>query len=292
MASTPFARTPKSLELPAKTSPLVLIRPRNAASGAADIRSTFSSFLATYSQQVVLQRINLNIHCTHCWSEVSGEGDPLCIWCLGRGYESVFEIHRSRRMSSLNEHRQQLTVQSSPGTELVDEVFWFFDWDVNPQEEDMVYEVSWLDAAQTVVDKLLMPYQVTYSVPFRGVDARVEFWRASGLGRPIDRSIVGRNLQAALARELKQDLQQAIIGPAPTQSAPTSPPASITEEFVYTQMVPASVWTIVHRLGHPPNVIIVDSANEQVMGEVDFTDLNNVVTVTFSAPFAGKAYLN
>jgi hypothetical protein len=61
--------------------------------------------------------------------------------------------------------------------------------------------------------------------------------------------------------------------------------------YVHTQTVAASVWTIIHNLGKYPSVSIVDSANDEVIGEVRYTNTNQVV-VTFSAAFSGKAFLN
>ena len=61
--------------------------------------------------------------------------------------------------------------------------------------------------------------------------------------------------------------------------------------YVHTQTVAAAVWTITHNLGKYPSVSIVDSANDEVIGEVRYTNTNQVV-VTFSAAFSGKAFLN
>ena len=43
--------------------------------------------------------------------------------------------------------------------------------------------------------------------------------------------------------------------------------------------------------GQRPSVSIVDSANTEVIGEVEHIDTNNL-TIKFSAAFSGKAYLN
>lgn len=65
------------------------------------------------------------------------------------------------------------------------------------------------------------------------------------------------------------------------------------EQTTYThdQQVPAQVWTIVHNLGRKPSVTVVDSADNTVVGDVAYTS-SNQITVTFTAAFAGKAYLN
>lgn len=61
--------------------------------------------------------------------------------------------------------------------------------------------------------------------------------------------------------------------------------------FEFSQLIPAASWSIAHNLGKMPSVTIVDSSGTQVIGEVQYTDLNNL-TLSFSAAFAGKAYLN
>jgi hypothetical protein len=51
------------------------------------------------------------------------------------------------------------------------------------------------------------------------------------------------------------------------------------------------VWTIQHNLGKFPSVSIVDTGNTTVISQIDYIDNNNL-TITNSAQFAGKAYLN
>jgi len=61
--------------------------------------------------------------------------------------------------------------------------------------------------------------------------------------------------------------------------------------YVHTQSVPSTTWTINHLLGKNPSVTVVDSAETVVRGSVTYVDTNTLV-VSFSAGFAGKAYLN
>jgi len=60
--------------------------------------------------------------------------------------------------------------------------------------------------------------------------------------------------------------------------------------FVHDQQVASASWTINHSLNIYPTVVVVDTANEVVVGDVTYVDLNNV-QVSFAAPFSGKAYL-
>lgn len=61
--------------------------------------------------------------------------------------------------------------------------------------------------------------------------------------------------------------------------------------FIHNQLVPSNVWVITHNLGKRPSVRVIDSGDTEVIGHVTDTD-NNSLTVEFSAPFGGKAYLN
>lgn len=61
--------------------------------------------------------------------------------------------------------------------------------------------------------------------------------------------------------------------------------------YVFTQSTPATTWTINHDLGKYPSVNIVDSANDEVIGEVNYTSTSQIV-LRFSAAFSGKAFLN
>lgn len=85
------------------------------------------------------------------------------------------------------------------------------------------------------------------------------------------------DLQAEL--DAKADL---VGGTVPTSQLPI---------YVHTQSSPSTTWTITHNLNKYPSVTIIDSANDEVIGEVRFTSINQVV-LTFSAAFSGKAFLN
>ena len=61
--------------------------------------------------------------------------------------------------------------------------------------------------------------------------------------------------------------------------------------FTYVQGVPSTSWNIQHNLGKFPSITVIDSAGTVVTGQYTYNDINNV-TLTFSAPFAGTAYLN
>lgn len=61
--------------------------------------------------------------------------------------------------------------------------------------------------------------------------------------------------------------------------------------FRFNKSQANSVWNINHGLNKYPSVTVVDTAGTQGFGTVSYIDSNNV-TVSFSAAFAGTAYLN
>lgn len=69
------------------------------------------------------------------------------------------------------------------------------------------------------------------------------------------------------------------------------PEISADKHFTFVQSSAAATWNITHNLGKFPSVSIVDSGNTVVRGDIDYTS-ENTLTITFSAPFGGKAYLN
>jgi hypothetical protein len=73
----------------------------------------------------------------------------------------------------------------------------------------------------------------------------------------------------------------------------TGPPAfsgSFDKNYVQTFIVTDTV-TVTHNLQKYPAVTVVSSAKQIVIGDITYTDLNNL-TVTFTAPFSGTVYCN
>lgn len=58
--------------------------------------------------------------------------------------------------------------------------------------------------------------------------------------------------------------------------------------YYHVQAAPSAVWVVNHNLGRRPAVIVIDSADTVVYGDVEYTSLDTV-TITFSAPFSGSA---
>ena len=64
-----------------------------------------------------------------------------------------------------------------------------------------------------------------------------------------------------------------------------------TPTFEFDQGAPATTWDITHNLGKFPSITVIDTGNTVVTGEYNYVS-NIKVILTFSAAFAGKAYLN
>ena len=63
------------------------------------------------------------------------------------------------------------------------------------------------------------------------------------------------------------------------------------DRYIHNQGTAASTWNINHSLNCHPSVTIVDSSGNVVVGDVNYVDTSSL-TITFSAAFAGVAYLN
>lgn len=82
-----------------------------------------------------------------------------------------------------------------------------------------------------------------------------------------------------------------LFGPKTNGVWPTTATyTNLNQRYTYNQTVANDTWVITHPLGGYPTVTIVDSANTVVVGTVEY-DSTTQVTVSFSAPFAGTAYL-
>jgi hypothetical protein len=61
--------------------------------------------------------------------------------------------------------------------------------------------------------------------------------------------------------------------------------------FIHIQMTPSAEWGVTHNLAKYPSVVVVDTTGRVCVGDIKYEGVNSL-TLTFSAGFAGKAYLN
>jgi hypothetical protein len=80
-----------------------------------------------------------------------------------------------------------------------------------------------------------------------------------------------------------------ITGVAPAQVLNFVLP--ISGSYAHTQSVASATWTITHNLGYRPAVSVVDSGGNYVIGDVNYISANSL-TISFSSPFGGSAYLS
>lgn len=63
------------------------------------------------------------------------------------------------------------------------------------------------------------------------------------------------------------------------------------KNYVHNQLSASNIWVVEHNLDKYVSVIVVDSGDNVVIGDVKYNDKNKV-TITFQAYFSGKAYIN
>lgn len=61
--------------------------------------------------------------------------------------------------------------------------------------------------------------------------------------------------------------------------------------YVHDQQTASASWVIIHNLGKFASIHIVDTAGDEVIGDVTYNTINQI-TVTFSSAVSGKAYIN
>lgn len=61
--------------------------------------------------------------------------------------------------------------------------------------------------------------------------------------------------------------------------------------YVHDQQTASASWVINHNLGKFASIHIVDTAGDEIIGEVTYNTINQI-TVTFSSLVSGKAYIN
>jgi len=61
--------------------------------------------------------------------------------------------------------------------------------------------------------------------------------------------------------------------------------------LIFSQVSALATWTIAHNMGKYPSIEVVDTGGNVLWPDIDYVDANTI-TVSFTNPTAGKAYLN
>jgi hypothetical protein len=67
--------------------------------------------------------------------------------------------------------------------------------------------------------------------------------------------------------------------------------SQVRENYVHDQQVASNSWVVPHALNKYASVSIVNTANQVIVGEITYNTLNQL-TITFTSPISGKAYIN
>ena len=63
------------------------------------------------------------------------------------------------------------------------------------------------------------------------------------------------------------------------------------KNYIHDQGTPNTTWIINHNLGKKPSTTVIDTANTEVEGQVEYVDNNNII-IFFNSSFSGTATLN
>lgn len=80
-------------------------------------------------------------------------------------------------------------------------------------------------------------------------------------------------------------------GPPGPAGPPGPPGTSGDKHYEHLQASSSDTWVITHSLNKYPSIVCFDSSHDEIEGRVTYQGINQV-TVTFSSPTGGYAYLN
>ena len=243
------------------------------------------SHSGNYYEGIYLVKSDISVLYTHTsksWLTVS------YIDLLQETYDIREAPTQEELVSLMNEYKDQIEVYKSTNPDR---------YEILNEQYDLVvalyshiiarYDTGTLDGCKPILDQLLglLPptnpytYKATKMLPFTlSAGGNTVFVISDGTN--TDPIVIGETLTFASANNAL-DI---------TVSANTVT-FNVKSGYVFTQGTPASVWTINHNLGKYPAINVVDETNTEVVGEVNYTN-NNQIVVTFSAAFSGKAFLN
>ena len=107
--------------------------------------------------------------------------------------------------------------------------------------------------------------------------------------------IVGRE-PIVIEEDVVEIIDVGVAGPPGAQGptgpqGPPGPGGGSSFVYIHDQTIASTTWVVTHNLNGFPNVTVVDSAGTEVVGTVTYNS-DDQITLEFSAPFSGKAYLS
>jgi hypothetical protein len=181
---------------------------------------------------------------------------------------------------------------------------------ISPQEVTATLDENGaIEVLLTATDgEFTAPRGVTYEVTERIEDSNEnKFFITLPENSPngtVDLADIAPNISTVISQTYAtKQYVDSMVGSASTlEFTPTNEISSTTvqaaieevrakSKYVHNQATASTVWNIQHNLKFFPNVTIVDSGENYVIGDVQYVDFNNLI-VTFAHLFGGKAYLS
>jgi hypothetical protein len=140
-----------------------------------DLRKEFDKFIEENGHYVLLQRTSRKIRC-RCWKEFEQEGDPHCKVCLGKGWISKIERHKTRYDSAIQIiSRTNLNQLGELGKSWVDGRNFYWKHDVQLQVGDVIFEVGWDPKNAHKPTHLIRAFEINDVYKYRGDNGRTEY---------------------------------------------------------------------------------------------------------------------
>jgi len=159
----------------------------------------------------------------------------------------------------------------------------------NPAALIYYIQINLVDLPNIPLDKLTDPDQLLKDLQLYNLDELLDVTYPTP---PVDTEVLQRNATGNWINTLfkHNDAIDRNVADCHPITAITGLSTQITT-YIHNQLIPSNSWTIPHNLGKFPSITVVDSSNSTIIGDAIYIDNNNI-TLNFSSPFSGKAYLN
>jgi hypothetical protein len=141
-----------------------------------DLRAEFDKLVSEYGHDIIYIRRITGLHC-RCWNEKEHSGNPHCTSCFGTGYVVKIETHKTRSKSTVAPVALPMMLSyEETGNAVLPAYFFYMRYDSQPTIGDLVLDVEWNG---DVPNQIIMPYEVSFPEPERGLEGRIEYWRVA-----------------------------------------------------------------------------------------------------------------